>query len=156
MEVLPVINCLDVADVRERVAAAKAFLKEGDFLHLDVADGAFTFHKTWANPKEWAELRAPFNLEVHLMVEHPEKYIEPWLAAGAKRFVIHVETVERTMFEWMLARCRERGAEIMLSSNPETPAKKLAPYFGRTRFFKYSLSIPAQRRKNFCRSRSRR
>ncbi len=135
MEVIPVINCPDLPCAKERVAAAKAFLPEGTFFHLDVTDGAFTFHKTWMTPTRWAELRAPFKAEVHLMVEHPEKYIDPWLAAGAKRFVVHVETVERNMFEWILARCKERGAEVMLSSNPETPAKKLEPYLGRIKHF---------------------
>ena len=97
MEIFPVINCADFGSVRARVAAAKKFLDEGHFLHLDVADGAFTFHKTWADPAAWADLRAPFRLEVHLMVGHPEKYIEPWLAAGAARLIVHIETT-RTQY----------------------------------------------------------
>ncbi len=135
MEVLPVINCPDFPGVRERVEKAESFLEEGALLHLDVTDGVFTYHKTWADPAAWAKLRVPFGLEVHLMVRHPEKYIEPWLAAGAKRFILHVEVLERNMFEWILARCKERGAEVMLSSNPETPARKLEPYLDRTKFF---------------------
>jgi len=128
MKVLPVINCTDFESVRERIEIAKTFLEEGHFLHLDVADGAFTFHKTWGNPTEWANLRVPFNLEVHLMVERPERYIEQWLAAGAKRFIIHIETTERNSFEWILQICKKRGVEVMLSSSPETPMKKLEPY----------------------------
>ena len=133
--VFPVINCSHGDDVRERVRIVKAFLPEGHFLHLDVADGAFTFHKTWANPTEWATMRVPYELEVHLMVEHPENYIEPWLAAGAKRFIVHVETVELNMFEWIFATCKKHGAEVMLSLNPETPVKKLEPYFTRCTLF---------------------
>lgn len=135
MEVLPVINCHDFPSARTRVKAAESFFGEGGMFHLDVTDGVFTYHKTWADPTAWAKLHTPFGLEVHLMVQHPEKYIEPWLAAGAKRFIIHVEVLERNMFEWILARCRERGVDVMLSSNPETPARKLEPYFGRTKYF---------------------
>lgn len=130
MKVIPVINCPDLSCVRERVAAARAFLREGDLLHLDVADGAFTFHRSWADPTEWANLRAPFALEVHLMVERPEKYIEPWLAAGAKRFVVHAETVDVKTFAAIAERCARRGAAAMLSSNPETKVAHLAPFFG--------------------------
>ena len=135
MKVIPVINCPNFGCVREKVEIAKAFLEEGHFLHLDVADGAFTFHKTWGNPAEWAGLRAPFALEVHLMVERPEQYIERWLAAGAKRFIVHVETLERNSFEWILQECKRHGAEVMLASNPETPVKKLEPYLKRCAAF---------------------
>lgn len=129
MEVFPVINCPDLASARRRVETGKTFLSDGHFFHLDVTDGAFTFHKTWANPTEWANLRAPFNLEVHLMVEQPEKYIEPWLAAGAKRFIIHIETIDESSLKKILQKCGKRRAEVMLSLNPETPVKKMEPYF---------------------------
>lgn len=135
MKVIPVINCPDFHCVRERVDVARTFLDNGAFLHLDVADGAFTFHKTWANPTEWANLRAPFALEVHLMVERPEKYIEPWLAAGARRFIVHIETVTEGSFNEISQKCKKRGAEIMLSSNPETGARKMEPFFKHTSNF---------------------
>src|SRR5258708_4355059 len=120
MQVIPVINCPDLHCVHEKVARAKTFLRAGEFLHLDVTDGAFTFHKTWGNPTEWANMRTPFAPEVQLMVEHPERYIEPWLAAGAKRFIIHIETVEEGLLKEIAAKCARRGAEVMVSSRPET------------------------------------
>jgi transketolase len=128
MEVIPVINCPDVRCAREKIEVAKTFLPHGHFLHLDVTDGAFTFHKTWNNPTEWANLRAPFKLEVHLMVEKPLREIEAWLAAGATRFIVHVETINENSLKEILTKCRRRGAEVMLSSRPETPTKKLEPY----------------------------
>jgi transketolase len=131
MEVIPVINCPDAHCAKEKIAVAKTFLPEGNFLHLDVADGAFTFHKSWNDPTGWANVRAPFKLEVHLMVERPGKYIEPWLAAGASRFIVHVETIDERSIEEILRKCARRGAEVMLSSCPETSVKKLEPYLGR-------------------------
>src|SRR6266404_8876372 len=92
LAVLPVINCLHFDDVKEKLARAEKFLKKGDWLHLDVADGKFTTHKSWRNPTEWANLRSHFNLEVHLMVEEPEKYATDWIAAGAGRLIVHAET----------------------------------------------------------------
>ena len=76
---------------------------KGEFLHVDVADGVFTFHKTWNDTTGWAALRLPFPLEIHLMVEHPEEWIAPWLAAGAKRFIVHTETIDQDSFREIAA-----------------------------------------------------
>lgn len=129
MQVFPVINCPDFKGVKEKVEAAKRFLPHGSHLHIDVADAAFTFHKTWNDPTAWARLHAPYAAEVHLMVEHPEKYIGAWLAAGATRFIVHVETVDAKTFAAITAQCERRGATVVLSSRPETSMKKLEPYF---------------------------
>ncbi len=142
MKILPVINCPDFRTAREHLEIAKSFLGDGDFVHLDVADGAFTFHKTWANATEWANLRSHVPLEVHLMVEHPEKHIESWLAAGAKRFVVHVETVSEETFAAIVARCHKRGVQVMLSSNPQTQARKLEPFFKHTSWFQVLSVYP--------------
>ncbi len=139
MHIFPVINCPDTACARRTITVAQTFLRAGDFVHVDVADGIFTFHKTWNDTAGWAALRVPFRLEAHLMVEHPEKYIEPWLAVGARRFVIHVETITEKSFEAIAAKCaergRDRGAQIMLSSNPETPMGEFRPYFHQAWFY---------------------
>jgi ribulose-phosphate 3-epimerase len=139
MHIFPVINCPDAACVRRKITAAETFLRAGDFVHVDIADGIFAFHKTWNDMAGWAALRQPFKLEVHLMVEHPEKYIEPWLAVGARRFVIHVETVTEELFNEILTKCAapgpERGAQVVLSSNPDTPAGEFRPYFHKIFFY---------------------
>ncbi|HVO28956.1 MAG TPA: hypothetical protein VMT81_03170 [Candidatus Paceibacterota bacterium] len=128
MGILPVINCPDFACVKQKVEAAKRFLPEGNFLHCDVADGTFTFNKTWGSPAEWANLRAPYQLEVHLMIEHPEKAIEAWIAAGARRFIIHIETVTDEALVRIFELCDRRNIGVALSSNPETAVGRLEPY----------------------------
>lgn len=128
MQIVPVINCRDRFCVEGALATAEKFLKEGDWIKIDIADGIFTYHKTWNNPTDWANLRSPFKLEVHLMVENPEKHIEPWIAAGAKRLIVHAETVDPKKAEKILEAAKRRGVEIVLSSNPETPPEALRPY----------------------------
>ena len=127
MEVVPAINALDFKSALKTIAIAEEFLKKGDWLHLDVADGIFTASKTWRNATEWANLRSQFKLEVHLMVEHPENCIEQWIAAGANRFIIHAETLSKHMARQIVARCKKRGIAVMLSSNPFTSTKELWP-----------------------------
>jgi ribulose-phosphate 3-epimerase len=128
MKVIPVINCQDVECVRNKIEVAKAFLAEGDLLHLDVADGSFATHKTWANPLEWVKLKSPFGVEVHLMVDHPEEYIDDWLAAGARRLIVHMESLNPQSMHEILGAAARYHVEVMLSSKPESDADDMAPY----------------------------
>ncbi len=128
LTVLPVINCLDFKTAKEKIKTAESFLKKGEFIHLDVSDGKFTFNKSWRNPSEWANLRSKLNLEVHLMVGDPEKYIDVWIAAGARRFIVHAEALTEEKAKHIVARAKKRGIEVMLSSNPHTTTTLLWPF----------------------------
>ena len=129
MNVIPVINCPDAACAREKLAVLAAFYPSNQFVHLDVTDGVFSKHETWQDPVGWAALHATFPLEAHLMVEKPADYTGPWIAAGAKRLVIPVESVTRESFEAIIEIARVHDVEITLSLNPETPIDVLRPYF---------------------------
>jgi ribulose-phosphate 3-epimerase len=128
MGILPVINCVDLAGVKSTLEKIKTFLPEGSFVHGDIADGTITFNKTWNSPTEWAGLRAPYQLELHLMVEHPERALEAWIAAGMRRVIIQFETINDDSLADIFDICDKRGVGVALSSNPETTVDKLAPY----------------------------
>ena len=129
MQILPVINCPDASCAEEKVALAKTFLKEGDWLHIDVTDGEFSKHVTWNDPAAWQTWHLPFKLEVHLMVNRPEDYIGAWLAAGANRFVIHAEALTRDCAEAIAATCLKQGVDVMLAFDPETPPESKRELF---------------------------
>jgi ribulose-phosphate 3-epimerase len=135
MGILPVINCADFAGVKATLEKTKSFLPEGSFLHCDIADGTMTFNKTWDNPTEWAQLGAPYQLEVHLMVEHPERAIEPWIAAGVRRFIVPFETITDDSLVAIFDTCDPRGVGVALSSNPETTVDRLATYLKHFQMF---------------------
>ena len=128
MKVIPVLNCLDVACVQKKIEIAKTFLHEGDLLHLDVTDGSFATHRTWADPLEWPKLRSPFGLEVHLMVDQPEQYADNWLTAGARRLIVHVESLNSQSMHEILSVAERYHAEVMLSSLPESESEDILPY----------------------------
>lgn len=141
MEVIPVINCheQEFGCVEEKVRLAETF-RENKWIHLDVADGVFTFNKTWNNPERWKEFKTSLTLEVHLMVEHPVPYAKQWLAAGAKRIIVHSEALHgkdtsKESLEALRAMCKEHDAELMLTMNPETSVDTVRPYFGYTSAF---------------------
>lgn len=151
MQVIPGINCMDEEGVRLFLGQATSFLPKNHFVHLDIADGKFTYHKTWNDPQVWRKFEAPFSLEVHLMVEEPEREVPLWLAAGAKRVIVHYESIvggpareadphpadgvrrnpmaPEDVIALILRECRSHGAEAFLAVNPETPVEPLRVYF---------------------------
>ncbi|KKW46439.1 MAG: Ribulose-phosphate 3-epimerase [Parcubacteria group bacterium GW2011_GWB1_56_8] len=149
--VIPAINCpdRDLECVREKVRVAESLfsdlprgvIREEGWVHLDVTDARFTFNKTWGNARDWRELDTALNLEVHLMVEEPEKIIEDWLRAGARRVIVHFEsfhggalrhhkTAPQDIFRVLLEACAAHRAELMLALNPETPPENALTYCG--------------------------
>lgn len=131
MRVLPVINCLDLECVIKTLHKIELFLPANEWIHLDIADGIFTFHKTWNDPETWPKLKCAHSLEVHLMAENPERFAEAWLRAGAKRLIVHLESSSEEEIKRILNLVHAYGAELMLAINPETPAEALRPYFGK-------------------------
>ncbi len=128
LEVLPVINCLDFKSAKERLTLAEKFLKKGDWIHIDVSDGVFTTGKSWRSPTELANLRLMFKVEVHLMMEHPERQIDAWIAAGADRLIVHAETLTEETARMIVRQAARRRVEVMLASNPHTTTAELWPF----------------------------
>lgn len=129
MNIIPVINCSDFECVKKRLQQIKE-LKCG-WVHFDISDGKFAPTKTWNNPVEFFGFPISKNLklEVHLMVEKPEDYIDKWIAAGASRVFVHQEILFSKIFRENLGEC-----ELGLALKPETPIEDLFPYLDTIRF----------------------
>lgn len=134
MQVIPAINCFDLKDVEENLKIVRRLggflVKRPEWVHLDYADGRYTFNKTWGSPDDFLKLNSKdrkFNWEVHLMVLEPEKLISGYLKAGVKRLIIQAETINN--FHFILSEFEKYNAELMLSVSPDTSAEALKPYF---------------------------
>lgn len=106
-----------------------------DLLHVDVMDGRFAPNLTMgADMIRGVRRHLPtVNLDVHLMVEEPERYLEPFADAGASHFSFHVEVCETERPGGidgikLLERIREFGMTAGIVVNPPTPAEALEPY----------------------------
>lgn len=90
-----------------------------DMLHIDVMDGHFVPNITVGVPVvESLSKITHLPLDVHLMIEEPEKYIEPFARAGSNTLTFHIEVTDQP--EDLIARIRQLGAKAAVSVNPET------------------------------------
>jgi ribulose-phosphate 3-epimerase len=91
-----------------------------DYVHLDVMDGVFVPNISIGIPVV-ASVRAATSLplDVHLMIDAPERYIAEFIEAGADILTVHVEATRHP--HRALQMIRERGASPGLALNPGTP-----------------------------------
>jgi len=118
----PSILAADFACLRDQIQEAQA--GGADWIHIDVMDGQFVPNITMGplivdTCREITSLP----LDVHLMIEQPEKHVEAFARAGADYLTIHIETnphIYRTL-QWI----RDLGCKPGIVLNPGTPASSV-------------------------------
>ena len=105
-----------------------------DWLHVDVMDGHFVPNLT-IGPVIVETIRrvSRIPLDVHLMLDHPEQYLKPFIDAGAHYLTVHIEAPglrSEGMVERTLGAIRQLGGRPGLSLRPRTTAEALKPFLG--------------------------
>ncbi len=96
-----------------------------DVIHVDVMDGHFVPNISIGIPVVQSLRKATrLPLDVHLMIENPEEYIEDFVRAGADRVLVHQESTVH--LDRALSMIRELGAQAGAVINPATPVPMLA------------------------------
>jgi len=97
-----------------------------DWFHVDVMDGHCVPNLTMGPVVVEACRRATgLPLDVHLMVEHPEKFLDAFVSAGASSLIVHIETCPD--ITGTLKIITELGCRAGVTLNPLTPASDVIP-----------------------------
>jgi ribulose-phosphate 3-epimerase len=122
IKIAPSILSADFGRLGEQVAAAE---KAGaDYIHVDVMDGHFVPNITIGVPvvaslRKWTKLP----LDVHLMIENPERHIQAFAEAGADIITVHIETSPHIHRNIHLI--KSAGVKAGVSLNPGTSVSML-------------------------------
>jgi ribulose-phosphate 3-epimerase len=118
IKLAPSILSADFGRLGEQVVEATQ--AGADYIHVDVMDGHFVPNIT-VGPLVVAAIRphTPLPLDVHLMIEAPEKYIQRFAQAGANIITVHVEVCPH--LHRVVESIKELGVKAGVSLNPSTP-----------------------------------
>src|SRR2546422_7003572 len=117
----------DFAHLADEVRAVEE--AGADWLHLDVMDGHFVPNIT-IGPMVVEAVRdaTTLPLDVHLMIEHPERYVEDFAKAGAQYISVHQEACPH--LHAVLQKIGRAGAIPAVVINPATPVSAVEPVLG--------------------------
>lgn len=125
--VSPSILSADFANLERDIK--KVELAGADWLHIDVMDGHFVPNITIGVPVTASVKKvASIPLDVHLMIENPEKYVEPFAKAGADILTFHYETVKQDEIVQLIKYIKSFGIKAGMSIKPKTPVEDVLDY----------------------------
>ena len=116
-------DMLQMGNEIERMAQAGA-----DYLHFDVMDGRFVPNLSYGIPVLKAAAKGSLPVDVHLMIERPEQYIDAFAEAGAKIITVHAEATVH--LDRALRQIRAAGCLAGVAMNPATSPECLRYVLG--------------------------
>lgn len=125
--VSPSILSADFANLERDIK--KVEVAGADWLHIDVMDGHFVPNITIGVPvvKSLKKI-TKLPLDVHLMIENPDKYIEAFANAGADILTFHYEAKSEITCEEIIKKIHSFGMKAGMSIKPKTSADTILPY----------------------------
>jgi ribulose-phosphate 3-epimerase len=127
VRIAPSILSADFAALGDQIAAAER--GGADLIHVDIMDGHFVPNLTIGPPVVQSISRvAKVPLDVHLMIEEPDRYLEAFVRAGAAMISVHVEALPH--LHRTIQAIQQLGAKAGVALNPSTPVVALEEIAG--------------------------
>lgn len=125
IKLAPSILSCDFSRLGEELDA----ISSAQYAHVDVMDGLFVPNISFGMPILAAARRAsPLFMDVHLMIERPERYLKDFADAGADGITVHVEATQH--IHRAVQMVRELGKRAGVTLNPGTPLEAVLPVLG--------------------------
>ena len=121
-EIIPAILEQDFPEIEKKIQLVEGLV---NWVQLDLADNTLVPNTTFLDPAPFALLKTSSNLEAHLMVKDPLRYVENFSKNGFKRFYAHVEG---DFIDEYIEKCYNLGVEVGLAIDGPTPFEKLHPF----------------------------
>ena len=121
IRVVPAILTDDPKALETMVRQAESFT---NWVQFDIMDGKFVPSRS-ISYEHLAGRPMKLNWEAHLMVQHPEDYLDGFQKAGAQKIVFHYEATPSPLE--VISIVRSIGLEVGLAVNPETPVSAILP-----------------------------
>ncbi len=113
-----------------RLGADIDTVSTADYLHFDVMDGVFVPNISIGIPVlQSVRKHTSMPLDVHLMIDRPERYVETFADAGADLVVFHLEATGCP--DTCIEKIHGAGKKAGIAIKPKTPAEALLPYLPR-------------------------
>jgi ribulose-phosphate 3-epimerase len=129
--IAPALLAADLACLGEALETIQA--AGAPMVHVDVMDGHFTTDITVGQPVIHSLRKGTkLALDVHLLIERPERYVAQFVEAGADRVAVHAESTPQ--LHRVLDLIRARGAKVGLALNPATAVSSVIDVLGELDF----------------------
>jgi ribulose-phosphate 3-epimerase len=117
VEIIPAILEKNWQDIERKINLVKSFAKT---IQIDLIDGKFFPQQTFLDPLPFAKYSKDFLLELHLMVENPFIYLQPFADVGFKRFIAHVEALPKLEEQEKFIQDGRRFGQVGLAIDKDT------------------------------------
>lgn len=137
--IAPALLAADFARLGEAIKSVAA--AGGRMIHLDVGDGHFSREVSMGQPVvESIRNSTPLELDVHLLIDRPERYVSDFAQAGADRLAVHPESTRRL---WRtLELIRRSGAKAGVALEPGSSLSLVSELLGDIDFLSILIADP--------------